>query len=40
MNKASRGDGIPAELFPILQDGTGEGCTQYARKFGKPSSGP
>ena len=35
MNKASRGDGIPAELFQILQDGTGKGCTQYASKFGK-----
>ena len=39
-NKAGRGDGIPAELFQILQDGTGKGCTQYASKFGKPSSGP
>ena len=39
MNKASRGDGIPAELLQILQDGTGKGCTQYASKFGKLSSG-
>ena len=31
MNKASGGDGIPAELLKC--------CTQYARKFGKLSSG-
>ena len=32
-NKASGGDGIPAELFQRL-----ECCTQYASKFGKLSS--
>ena len=39
MNKASGGDGIPAELFPILKDDAIKGCTQYASKFGKLSSG-
>ena len=34
-NKASGGDGIPAELFKILKDG----AIKYVRKFGKPSSG-
>ena len=34
-NKASRGDGIPAELFQILKDD----AVQYASKFGKLSSG-
>ena len=38
-NKASGGDGIPAELFQILKDDTGKCCTQYASKFGKSSSG-
>ena len=38
-NKASRGDGIPVELFQILKDGAVKGCTQYASKFGKLSSG-
>ena len=38
-NKASGGDGIPAELFPILKDDAIKGCTQYASKFGKLSSG-
>ena len=33
-NKASGGDGIPAELFQRLKC-----CTQYASKFGKLSSG-
>ena len=33
-NKASGGDGIPAELFQRLKC-----CTQYASKFGKHSSG-
>ena len=37
MNKASGGDGIPAELFPILKDDAV--TTQYASKFGKLSSG-
>ena len=39
MNKASRGDGIPVELFQILKDMLGKCCTQYASKFGKLSSG-
>ena len=38
-NKASGGDGIPAELFQILKDYAVECCTQYASKFGKLSSG-
>ena len=38
-NKASRGDGIPVELFQILKDDAGKCCTQYASKFGKLSSG-
>ena len=38
-NKASRGDGIPAELFQILKDDAVKVCTQYASKFGKLSSG-
>ena len=37
-NKASGGDGIPAEL-QILKDDAGKCCTQYANKFGKLSSG-
>ena len=39
MNKASGGDGIPAELFQILKDMPLIFYTQYARKFGKISSG-
>ena len=39
MNKASGGDGIPVELFHILNDDAVKCCTQYARKFGKLSSG-
>ena len=39
MNKTSGGDGIPVELFQILKDDAGKCCTQYARKFGKLSSG-
>ena len=39
MNKASGGDGIPVELFQILKDDAVKCCTQYASKFGKPSSG-
>ena len=39
MNKASRGDGIPAELFQILKDDAVKCCTQYASKFGKLGSG-
>ena len=33
-NKASGGDGIPAEIFQILKD---DACTQYVNKFGKLS---
>ena len=36
MNKASRGDGIPIELFQILKDEAHS--TQCASKFGKLSS--
>ena len=38
-NKASRADGIPAELFQILKDDAVKVHTQYASKFGKLSSG-
>ena len=39
-NKASRGDGIPVELFQILKDDAiKQCCTQYASKFGKFSIG-
>ena len=38
-NKASGGDGIPAELLRILKDDAVKCCTQYASKFGKLSSG-
>ena len=38
-NKASGGDGIPVELFQILEDDTVKVCTQYASKFGKLSRG-
>ena len=38
-NIASGGDVNPAELFQILKDYAGKCCTQYARKFGKLSSG-
>ena len=38
-NKASGGDGIPAELFQILNDDLLKYCTQYASKFGKLGSG-
>ena len=38
-NKASGGDGIPAELFQILKDDAFKCFTQYASKFGKLSSG-
>ena len=40
MNKASRGDGIPVELFQILKDDVLKVCTEYASKFGKLSRGP
>ena len=39
MNKASGGDRIPVELFQILKEMLLACCTQYARKFGKLSSG-
>ena len=39
MNKASGGDGIPAELFQILKVMLLKCCTQYASKFGKFSHG-
>ena len=40
MNKASRGDRIPVELFQILKDDAVKKCsTQYARKSGKLSNG-
>ena len=42
MNKASGGDGIPVELFQILEDDAVKvlfAGTQYAGKFGKCSSG-
>ena len=38
-NKASGGDAIPVKLFQILKDDAVKGCTQYASKFGKLSSG-
>ena len=38
-NKASGGDGIPAELFKILRVMLLKCCTQYASEFGKLSSG-
>ena len=37
-NKASGGDGIPAELSQILKDNAVKVLHQYARKFGKLSS--
>ena len=39
MNKASGGDGIPAELFKIPKDDAVKCCTQYASKFGQLNSG-
>ena len=39
MNKASGGDGIPAELFQILKDDAVKVLHQYTSKFGKLSSG-
>ena len=38
MNKASGGDGIPAELFHILKIMPFKCCAQHASKFGKLSS--
>ena len=37
MNKASGGDGIPAELFKILKDDAVKGLHSIVSKFGKPS---
>ena len=39
MNKASGGDGIPAELFQMLKDAAAKGCTQYVNESVKCSSG-
>ena len=40
MNKASRGNGIPAELFQSLKKMTLlKFCTQYTSKLGKLSNG-
>ena len=39
MNKASRGNGIPVELFQIIKDDAIKCCIQYASKYGKLSSG-
>ena len=39
MNKAGRGDRIPAELFQILKDDAVKVLTQCASKFVKCSSG-
>ena len=38
-NTASRGDGIPAELFQILKDHAVKALHSYVSKFGKLSSG-
>ena len=39
MNKASGGDGIPAELFQILKDDAVKVLQVFSSKFGKLSSG-
>ena len=39
MNKASGGGGIPVDLCQTLKDDAVKVVTQYARKFGKLSSG-
>ena len=39
MNKASGGDGIPVELFQILEDDAEKVLQSYASKFGRLSSG-
>ena len=39
VNKASEGDGIPAELFQILKDEPVKVLHKYGSKFGKLSSG-
>ena len=38
-NKASRGDGIPVELFQILKDDAVKVLHSVCQKFGKLSSG-
>ena len=38
MNKASGGDGIPAELFKILKDGAVKVLIQHVSKFFKNSA--
>ena len=38
-NKASGSDGIPVELFPILNDDAVKSCSLYASKSGKLCSG-
>ena len=39
MNKASGGDGIPAELFQVLKDDAVKVLHSICQKFGKLSSG-
>ena len=39
MNKASKSDGIPAELFQILKDDAVKVLHSICHKFGKLSSG-
>ena len=39
MNKASGGDGIPVELFPILKDDAVKVLHSICQQFGKHSSG-
>ena len=39
MNKASGGDGIPAELFQMLKDDTVKVLHSICQKFGKLGSG-
>ena len=39
MNKASGGDGIPAELFQILKDDAVQALHSICQQFGKLSSG-
>ena len=39
MNKASGGDGIPAELFQLLKDDTVNMLHSISQQFGKLSSG-
>ena len=39
VNKASGGDGVPAELFKILKDHAIKCCNEYVSKCGKLSSG-